>query len=285
MNKKTAKICYIIEIILLIAILGTLVFGYIKKKNTNIPNPIVTMEVENYGTIKMELYPDVAPETVKNFIKLIQSGFYNNVTFHRVVKDFMIQGGAPNEDGTGSATFADLYNNQDENATYNYSTGKEAKSTDSYTIPGEFVANGYNENNLNLTEGCLAMARSDYTNYSATLSSESYDSGCSQFFIMTTNDNTALSGYYTGFGKVIEGMDVVHKIENVECKAASSDENSENGEESTSSGEISTPVEKIVIKSVSVETNGIDYGMPVTLEPWNYTKWLYSLYGMTYTGE
>ena len=226
----------------------------------------------------MELYPDIAPETVKNFIKLAQNGFYNDVTFHRVVKDFMIQGGDPNGDGTGSATLAKLYNNEDENATYEYSNGEEANGSDQYTIPGEFVANGYKNNNLNLTEGTLAMARSDYTNYSAGLSTESYNSGCSQFFIMTTNNNTSLSGYYTGFGKVIEGMDVVHKIEEVECKAASEGEESEEGEENTTTSEVSTPVEKVVIKTVTVETNGVDYGLPETLEPFDMMTWYYQNY-------
>ena len=183
--KKAQNIICIIALILIIVILGGLCYGYYKKQTLNISNPIVTMEVENYGTIKIELYPDQAPETVKNFIRLANNGFYNGLKFHRVVKDFMIQGGDPSGDGTGSPKFSDLYNNSDENAKYKYSDGTEAKSTDAYSIPGEFIANGYDKNNLNLTEGTIAMARSDYTSYSATLSNESYNSASSQFFIMT----------------------------------------------------------------------------------------------------
>ena len=164
-NKKIANICWGIALILIIVILGMLVFGYYKKQTLDISNPIVTMEVENFGTIKIELYPDQAPEAVKNFITLANNGFYNGLKFHRVVKDFMIQGGDPSGDGTGSPTFADLYNSDDENATYNYSNGTEAKGSDSYSIKGEFMANGYTENTLNLTEGTVAMARSDYTSY------------------------------------------------------------------------------------------------------------------------
>lgn len=281
-NKKILNIFTIIALILIVIVLGGIVYGYYKKQTLNAQNPIVTMEVENFGTIKIELYPDKAPETVKNFVTLANNGFYNGLTFHRVVKDFMIQGGDPKGDGTGGSTFADLYNNSDENQTYKYSNGKEAKGTDSYTIKGEFVANGYNNNTLNLEEGVLAMARNDYTSYSPTLSKESYNSSNSQFFIMTTNNHTNLSGYYTGFGKVIEGIDVVKAIENVECKAK--EVKSEDGSETQSqeNQEVSTPTQTVKISSITVETNGVNYGMPETLEPFNYMKWLYSLYGMEY---
>ena len=283
--KKTTitNIGWAVAILLLIILLGTIAFGYYKKATTNISNPIVTMEIENFGTIKIELYPDQAPETVRNFITLANNGFYNGLTFHRVVKDFMIQGGDPAGDGSGSPTFADLYNDEDENKTYQYTNGETAASTDSYTITGEFVANGYTDNTLNLTEGTIAMARGDYTQYSSTLASESYNSAGSQFFIMTTNDHTNLSGYYAGFGKVIEGMEVVKEIENVECEAASSGEENTEEAEDTSNEEISKPVEDVVISSISVETYGVDYGMPETLVPFNYMEWLYSMYGLTYT--
>ena len=120
------------------------------------------------------------------------------------------------------------------------------------------------------------MARNDYTSYSAALSTESYNSASSQFFIMTSNNHTNLSGYYAGFGKVIEGMDIVKEIANVECKAA--DTNDKN----SSSSEVSTPVTDVKISTVSVETNGVDYGMPKILKPFNYMKWLYSQYGLNY---
>ena len=271
------NIIWIIALILIIVMLGGLCFDYYKKATMKVENPIVTMEVENFGTIKLELYPDLAPETVNNFIKLANNGFYNGLKFHRVVKDFMIQGGDPSGDGTGSPTLSDLYNNDDENQTYTYSDGTEAKGSDSYTITGEFIANGYNKNTLNLTEGTIAMARSDYTSYSSTLATESYNSGSSQFFIMTSNDYTNLSGYYAGFGKVIEGLDVVKEIASVECKAK------ETSEESSENAEISTPVTDVIISSVSVDTKGANYEMPKTLQPFNYMKWLYAQYGLTYS--
>ena len=283
MNEKKSIIIWSIALILIIAILGVIVFGYYKKSTYKASNPIVTMEIENYGTVKIELYPEYAPETVKNFITLTNNGFYNGLKFHRVVKDFMIQGGDPKGDGTGSPTFADLYNSDDENAVYKYSNGDEAKSSDQYTIKGEFLANGYKDNNLNLTEGTIAMARGDYGTSSTTLIKAGYNSAGSQFFIMTTNDYTSLSGYYAGFGKVVEGMDVVKKISEVECSAKKSEETED--EESNSNEEISTPVTDVIISSIKVETNGVNYGLPNILKPFNYMKWLYSQYGLPYNEE
>ena len=264
-NKNKGNIIKIIStvivLILLCILLVWLCMGYYKKQTLNISNPIVTMEVEKFGTIKIELYPDKAPNTVKNFIKLANNGFYNGLKFHRVVKDFMIQGGDSAGDGKGSATLGDLNGTDDETK---------------YAIKGEFNANGFPQNDLNLTEGTIAMARSDYTQYSSTLSKESYNSAGTQFFIMTSNDHTNLSGYYCGFGKVTEGLDVVKAISKVKVEAASSDDSSSNA-----NTEKSKPVDDVKISSVSVDTFGVDYGSPETVEPFDYMSWLYSMYGMS----
>lgn len=143
--------------------------------NKEYENPIVTMEIENYGTIKIELYPEYAPNTVANFVNLIKDGFYDGLTFHRLVPGFVLQGGDPSEDGTGGP---------------------------GYTIDGEFKANGY-ANNLSHTTGVISMARS-----------QSYDSAGSQFFIVLDNSaKYSLDGLYAGFGKVIKGMEILKKIE------------------------------------------------------------------------
>ena len=257
--KKVKNILWVIALLVIIVLIGIVGFNFYKKATMEVKNPIVTMEVENFGTIKMELYPEQAPETVANFITLANRGFYNGLTFHRVVKDFMIQGGDKEGTGQGSATLADLKDDGD-------------SSTD-YSIKGEFVANGVN-NTLKFNEGVVGMARNDYTKYSSSLKEESYNSGSSQFFIMT-KANTSLNGYYTAFGKVTEGMDVVHKIENVEVKAADSTSDS-----SSSNTEVSTPVETVKISSVTVDTQGIDYGLQNTLTPFNYMSWLYKQYGI-----
>ena len=257
--KKVKNILWVIALLVIIVLIGIVGFNFYKKATMEVKNPIVTMEVENFGTIKMELYPEQAPETVANFITLANRGFYNGLTFHRVVKDFMIQGGDKEGTGQGSATLSDLKDDGDSN-------------TD-YSIKGEFVANGVN-NTLKFDEGIIGMARNDYTQYSSSLKEESYNSGSSQFFIMT-KANTSLNGYYTAFGKVTEGMDVVHKIENVEVKAADSTSDS-----SSSNTEVSTPVETVKISSVTVDTQGVDYGLPNTLTPFNYMSWLYKQYGI-----
>ena len=273
-EKKISLICKIIVIVLIIALIGTICYGYYKKATQNVQNPIVTMEVENFGTVKIELYPDLAPQTVSNFVKLANNGFYNGLKFHRVIKEFMIQGGDPNGDGTGLPKLSDL----------NTDIEKDSADDKEYCITGEFADNGYKNNTLNLTAGTLAMARSDYTSYSSTLAKESYNSGGSQFFIMTTDDYTGLSGKYAGFGKVIEGMDVVESIANVEVEArqAETQEGEDAEETSASEAEVSTPVEDVKISSISVDTFGVDYGMPETLDVFNYMKWLYSLYGLQY---
>ena len=254
--KKVGKIIWVIALIAIIVLIGVFGFGYYKKATFKNQNPIATMEVENFGTIKIELYPDQAPESVANFIALANRGFYDGTKFHRVVKDFMVQAGSKDGDGTTGAKISNLKDNGED---------KE------YTIKGEFLANGVT-NTIKFEEGILAMARADYTQMSASLKDESFNSGCSQFFIMT-KENTNLNGYYTAFGKVIEGMDVVHKIEEVEVTVAE-------GQEETEGAEVSTPVNPPKVTSIRVETYGIDYGLPETLTPFDYNTWLYQQYGV-----
>lgn len=265
--KKKSNVLIIIALTVLIVLIGTICYGYYKNITMEVKNPIVTMEVENFGTIKLELYPDKAPETVKNFIALANNGFYDGLKFHRVVKGFMIQGGDKNGDGTGSPKLSDL--------------GLDVSGDDNteYCITGEFLANGDNDNTLKHTEGVISMARGDYTSYSSALTTESYNSAGSQFFIMT-EDNQSLNGYYAPFGKVIEGMDVVHAIENVEVKASDDSTTSSSDEKSSTEKEVSTPVNDVKISKVTVETYGVKYGLPKTLDTWNYYDWVYKTYGI-----
>lgn len=138
-------------------------------------NPIVTFEMENGDIMKAELYPDVAPKTVENFVDLVQKGFYDGLIFHRVIRGFMIQGGCPEGSGMGGP---------------------------GHTIKGEFAQNGF-QNDLKHEPGVLSMARSMHP-----------DSAGSQFFIMHET-SPHLDGAYAAFGKVTEGMDVVNKIAEV----------------------------------------------------------------------
>ena len=267
--KKASNIITIIALILIIALIGGVSYGYYKKATMEVKNPIVTMEVQDFGTIKLELYPEMAPETVLNFIALAQNGFYDGLKFHRVVEGFMIQGGDSNGDGPGSPKLSDL--------------GIEVSEDEDrdYCIKGEFLSNDYNKNTLKHKEGIISMARADYTQqYSPSLTTESYNSAGSQFFIMTA-DNEALDGYYAPFGKVIEGMDIVHNIEKVEVKASGAeDDTTEESAEESEETEVSTPVNDVIISKVTVETYGVDYGKPETLETWDYYDWVYQTYGI-----
>lgn len=252
-NSRTWLIVLLVALLVVAVILG---IGYYKKLTENKQNPIVTMNIKDYGTIKIELYPDIAPNTVANFIKLAQNGYYDGLTFHRVVKDFMIQGGDKKGDGTGSVTLKDLYPDGD--------------SEDEYTIEGEFVANNYTKNTLKFERGVLAMARGDYTSISSSLKTQSYNSAGSQFFIMV-KDTPRLNGQYAAFGRVLEGMDIVDQIVNLETVV-------ETDEETQETTTTDTPVDKPVIESVTVETYGKDYGNPTTQEPFDYMSYLMSLY-------
>ena len=260
-NREYTKIKFVATIIAIILVLGLIAYvtnTIIKKQNFYVQNPIATIEVENFGTIKVELYPNYAPETVANFIALANNGFYDGLTFHRTIPDFMIQGGDPNGDGTGNATLKDLGQDSDEE----------------YTITGEFIANGNNDNTLKHERGVISMARSDYSSYSASLATEGYNSASCQFFITTEDSTDSLDGLYAAFGKVTEGMDVVDKIASVEVETreTQTDSNSELTQD--------RPVNPPVITSIRVETYGINYGMPETREPFDINSWYMSqMYG------
>ena len=170
-------------------------------------NPIVTFEMENGDIMKAELYPEIAPNTVNNFISLVQKGYYDGLIFHRVIRGFMIQGGCPEGIGTGGP---------------------------GYHIKGEFMQNRF-VNNLKHTEGVLSMARAMHP-----------DSAGSQFFIMHKN-SPHLDGAYAAFGKITEGMDVVNKIAGTRTDFRD------------------RPMEKQMMKKVTVETFGVDYPAPETV--------------------
>ena len=162
-------------------------------------HPIVTMNIKDYGTVTLELYPEKAPNTVNNFVTLANSGFYDGLTFHRIIEGFMIQGGDPEGIGTGGP---------------------------GYSIPGEFVSNGYIENDLKHTKGVISMARS-----------QSPDSAGSQFFIMSA-DSPHLDDKYAAFGEVTSGIEIIEAIEKVATNS------------------MDKPLENVVIESITVDTNG-----------------------------
>ncbi len=170
-------------------------------------NPIVTFTMENGDVMKAELYPDVAHNTVNNFISLVKKGFYDGLIFHRVIAGFMIQGGDPEGSGMGGP---------------------------GYSIKGEFNYNGV-ENNLKHSRGVLSMARAQHP-----------DSAGSQFFIMHA-DAPHLDGQYAAFGKLVEGEDVLDSIASIDTDWSD------------------RPRTPQVMKTVTVDTFGVDYAEPETL--------------------
>ena len=251
--EKGKNIILIIAIVVVLVLIATVGVGIYKNATMEVKNPIATMEVEGYGTVKIELYPDQAPEAVSNFIKLANNGFYDGLTFHRTIPDFMIQGGDKNGDGKGSPTLKDLL-------------GEEAEDKE-YAIKGEFLANKVN-NTLKHKKGTISMARSDYS--SLGLTEQGYNSAGSQFFIVTSDTTTSLDGLYAAFGQVTEGYDIVENIANVEVVTRDSD--AEEG--------LDKPVNPPVIKSIRVETFGVDYGTPETLDTFDYQQYLQQMYGI-----
>lgn len=230
MKKKISLI--IVALILIIGVIAYMAYGYYKKITLEVQNPVVTMEVENYGTIKIELYPEMAPNTVRNFIKLINEGYYNGLTFHRVEEE-LIQGGDKAGDGTGETE---------------------------YSIEGEFSVNGHKENTLKFERGTLGLARQDFTMYYYYTGDESYlergyNSGCTQFFITAEDCSENFDGYYCAFGKVIEGMEIVDQIKAIETTT-------ETDEETGETENTTTPVNPPVITSMTVDTFGIKYNEP-----------------------
>lgn len=314
MNKIVLRILLILGILLVIAGIVFAAIGVYKKVTLNIPNPVATIEVEGYGTIKLELYPDKAPNTVTNFIRLANRGFYNGTTFHRTMPNFVIQGGARNGDAAASPLLSDIYdldevlNNkktfetileqfyngeytQDDITITSYSDVKSLMKDDEnakskldeflnieYNIEGEFIANGDEVNNIKHEEGVISMARSDYSSWGYT--AEGYNSAGCQFFIMSA-DNSQLDGMYSAFGKVIEGMDVVEKIANVEVyyRETEVDEDYEVPKDEDGNEILSdTPKEQPVITSITVETYGVDYGVPDVIPVFSLSSLFPGLY-------
>ena len=269
--KLYQKVLIVLVIILLVLGIGYLIYGYAKKANFKAENPIATIEVKDYGTIKVELYPDQAPNTVANFIALANNGFYNDLTFHRTIPEFMIQGGDPKGDGTGTPRLSAI----------DKSIEKDSEKDTEYSIKGEFIANNFYKNKLTFEEGTIAMARTDYSSLGDTEATEGgYNSAGSQFFIMT-DTNSNINGLYAAFGRVIEGMDIVKAISNTEVFYRSSE--LEEGQEAPKDEEGNNinsdmPKNKPVITSITVDTKGINYGKPETMKPFDYNTWLFSKY-------
>ena len=255
------NIFMVIVLILVLAMLSYVGYGFYKKVTEEVKNPVVTLEIENQGTVKMELYPDMAPNTVKNFIRLVQNGYYNGKTFFGIDTNAVYAG----RNGDGEIENAKLSN-----------IGKSSDSEDyEYQINGEFVANNYEENTLRHEKGIVSMARNDYSQYMSNLTVQSYNSANSQFSILL-NDERGYNGLYAAFGKVIEGLEIIENFKNLETKV-------EEGEDAASSeSTLKNFAQMPKITNATVETYGVDYGEPEVEKAFDYQNYIYNYYSQQY---
>lgn len=270
MGKKLKFILWVIIVIAVLALIGISVYNIVMAKTEKTVYPEVTFELENYGNIKMELYPEYAPNTVTNFIKLVEKGYYNEKVIYG--KDEVCLYLGRNQEGDAVNPKISLISDNVE---------ADSENDYDYTIPGEFVANGFKKNTLKHEKGIISLIRNDYTQYVPTLTKESYNSGNSQVGIMMTDQASNLNGVYAAFGKITEGLDILEKIYK-ETELAPKETN-EDGTEVEGGIERFKAYPKI--KSATVDTHGIDYGVPVTEKAFDYSAYMYDLMSSYYNTE
>lgn len=273
MNKKVQIVLWAIVAAIVCILVGGYIYFTVNRLTSGNSHPEVTFEVQDYGTIKLELYPEYAPNTVSNFIRLVEKGYYNNKVIYG--KDNICLYVGRNSEGEAESPKTSLIlDNVEENSDYDYE----------YTIPGEFIANGFKQNTLKHEKGVISLIRNDYTQYVSSLSKESYNSGNAQLGIMMSDEASNLNGSYASFAKITEGMNVLENIyNNREIAVAETEENEEehDHEENESSG-IEVFASYPVITSATVDTHGINYGDPHIEEAFDYESYMYNLMSSYY---
>jgi len=265
--KNFKRIIAVVLVLALIAATVATVINIVLAKNDKKHNPVVTMEVEGYGNVKLELDPEAAPNTVKNFIRLAQRGYYNGKTFSDV-QEGLVVGGLDDVSGEEkkemvAPKLSDIKDGVAEN---------EDKE---YSIPGEFIEKGH-KNMLSHQRGVISMTRTTYNDYQQEIAmiqmigygdyingvvDKMYDSQAAGFFILT-EDEIGYDGTYSAFGRVVDGMDIIDEISKLELEKNTDSE----GKETTSTGIVNAPV----IKNVTVDTYGVDYGVPETEDAYDF---------------
>ncbi len=265
--KNFKRIIAVVLVLALIAATVATVINIVLAKNDKKHNPVVTMEVEGYGNVKLELDPEAAPNTVKNFIRLAQRGYYNGKTFSDV-QEGLVVGGLDDVSGEEkkemvAPKLSDIKDGVAEN---------EDKE---YSIPGEFIEKGH-KNMLSHQRGVISMTRTTYNDFQQEIAmiqmigygdyingvvDKMYDSQAAGFFILT-EDELGYDGTYSAFGRVVDGMDIIDEISKLELEKNTDSE----GKETTSTGIVNAPV----IKNVTVDTYGVDYGVPETEDAYDF---------------
>lgn len=265
--KNFKKIIAVVLVLALIAATVATVINIVLAKNDKKHNPVVTMEIEGYGNVKLELDPEAAPNTVKNFIRLAQRGYYNGKTFSDV-QEGLVVGGLDDVSGEEkkemvAPKLSDIKDGVAEN---------EDKE---YSIPGEFIEKGH-KNMLSHQRGVISMTRTTYNDYQQEIAmiqmigygdyingvvDKMYDSQAAGFFILT-EDEIGYDGTYSAFGRVVDGMYIIDTISKLELEKNTDSD----GKETTGTGIVNAPV----IKNVTVDTYGVDYGIPETESAYDF---------------
>lgn len=258
MKEKIKFIVWIIIAIALIAIIGLLIYNGVNSITNKLTNPVATFEVQDYGNVKIELYPEYAPNTVSNFIALIESGFYNNKSIFGKDDVALYMARDTSEEAEGpKVSLIDSSVEADSDEDYEYE------------INGEFVANGFEQNTLRHEKGVISLNRSDYSSYG--LTDEGYNSGSYRFSVIM-QEGSELNGVYCAFGKVIEGLDILEKIYN-EAEIAQEEDDEHDHE-----GEIQEFATMPVITNATVEKYGVEYGKPDVHEAFDIQGYINDLY-------
>ena len=287
--KNILRIClWVILGILALLCAGWLVYSFAMSTKNDVVHPEVIFEIQDFGNVKMELYPEYAPNTVANIIKLVENGYYNNKVIYG--KDDLCLYVGRNSSGEVENPKISLIDSNIE---------KDSDGDYEYSIPGEFVANGFKQNTLRHEKGVVTLIRQDYSQYFPNLSDESYNSGNSNIAVIIGDNASNLNGVYAGFGRIIEGMDVLEKIYNdIEIKKEEPTETDasaegeavetepvENEEENEESGGIQEFNVYPIIKSASVDTKGADFGIPETEEAFDYNEYINNYFMQQYGGQ
>ncbi|MBR3614525.1 MAG: peptidylprolyl isomerase [Clostridia bacterium] len=267
MGKKLQIVIWLVIAIAAFLLLGGCVYNFARAISEDVVHPEVTFEIENLGTIKMELYQEYAPNTVANIVKLVEKGYYTDKVLFG--KDDAILYFGLQEDGKEEIPQASFINPE---------ITKDSDDDFKYSITGEFAANDFNKNTLCHEKGVVSLLRN---NYGSAFTKESYNSGVAKLGIVMKDTVASLNGYYTAFAKITEGLELLENVYNTQ-ETVAPQINEETGEPiETGIDEFSN---KLIIKSATVDTHGIDMGIPKMIEYFDYDEYLYQMINSQYAG-
>ncbi len=264
MGKKLQIVFWLVIAIAVFLLLGGVVYNFARATSEKAIHPEVTFEIENFGTVKMELYQEYAPNTVANIVKLVEKGYYTNKVIYG--KNTLCLYFGTSEDGNEEIPQASLVNSE---------IGLNSDLDFAYTIPGEFLQNGFKQNTLCHEKGVVTLIRD---NYGTALLEQGYNSGVSKLGVIMEDTAANLNGTYAAFGKITEGLNILEDLYlNAETKEPEVDEQT---------GEVVSTIEefsnKLVIKSATVNTHGIDFGVPEMVEYFDYDEYIYQVLSSQY---